>query len=607
MNRISVLLAMILIPLLCHANTYYVDPVKGDDSNDGKSTAKAWKSLTKVNSLTLAAGDCVEIAPGCHDGSLRPSGSGTAAKPVVIHFMPGTHEIPADKADKLVLFVSNSNDNPTLPRPVGIILQNVKHFLITGGGADVKPALPGQDSGSIIIFDGRMVEFYNDHCENITYSGLTLDLKRPTVSEFRVADVASDSVVIHIAERSTYEIKDGKFSWTGDLGPGGVMAQEAIPETGHCWRRGGWNPFNGAKAEDLGERKVRLTYSQGNMGMQKGRQFQFRNVTRDTVGACNNRCRNVVIRDCNIHALTGMGIVSQFTEDITYERVNTVPPAGTIRTCPAWADVFHFSGCRGKILVDSCNFSGTQDDPINVHGTHLRIIGKPGEDKLLLRFMQPQTYGIEAFIPGDEICVVNHRSLVEKPGTRRKVKMLEKKTDKEWLLTVEGTAPEFDQNDVVDNLTWYPDLTIRNCRVDMDSCRGFLITTRGKVLVEGNTLIRTHMAGILIEDDAEGWFESGPIRDMVIRSNRFIECGQDGSPAISINPHNLTAKPDEPVHENIIIEDNYFQCGGNGIRAKSTKGLTISGNRFTHSSLPVGISVCQGVVMTNNLTSVKAE
>jgi len=563
--------------------TYYVNPNKGDDTMSGTAPDKAWKSLARLNALRLAPADKVMIAPGLHEETLMPSGRGTADRPIEIVFTPGVHEFSPDKAMRLPLFVSNSCDAPQIPSPIGIIIEDVSHL-----------RLKGTSGKTTILMGGRMVEFFNDHSEDITYSGLIFDLKRPTVSEFRVMETAENSAVIRIAEKSTYQINNGKFAWTGDLGGGSLMVQQAIPAEGKAWRVGNWDPFSSATAEDMGNSKVRLSYAKGRCGMETGRQYQFRNVKRDVVSANNNRCRNITIRDCEFNALTGMGIVSQFTDGLTYERVRVAPPEGTIRTCPAWADVFHFSGCRGRILVNQCVFSGTQDDPINVHGTHLRIIGKPAENQLLLRFMQPQTYGFAAFAPGDEVAVIHHGNLRELPGNpRRKVTAIAKQNDKDWLLTLDGPAPAFGTNDVIDNLSWYPDVTITNCRVDMDSCRGFLLTTRGKVLVERNTFTNCAMPAILIEDDAEGWFESGPVRDMEIRHNTFINCG------ISINPQTHSNDPNEPVHENIRIENNFFK--GAGISAKGTKGLLITGNTSPDGKIGIKLAPsCSGVKMENN-------
>ena len=67
------------------AENYYVDSVKGDDSRAGTSSELAWKSLDKVNRLTLAPGDQVRLAAGgVWQGSLALHGTGSAERPVLI-------------------------------------------------------------------------------------------------------------------------------------------------------------------------------------------------------------------------------------------------------------------------------------------------------------------------------------------------------------------------------------------------------------------------------------------------------------------------------------------------------------------------------------------
>jgi hypothetical protein len=268
-----------------------------------------------------------------------------------------------------------------------------------------------------------------------------------------------------------------------------------------------------------------------------------------------------------------MGFVSQFTENITYSRLRVAPPKGTLRTCPAWGDIFQFSNCKGAVLIEDCVESGMQDDAVNCHGTHLRIVDKPADNELKLRYMHGQSYGFQPYVAGDEIAVIDRNKLRELPGNpRRKVTACRQldKSGKDWLVTLDGPAPAFGKDDVVDNITWHPDLTLRRNKVDMDPVRGYLITTRGKVLVEDN-VIQSAMPGILVEDDARGWYESTCIRDLTIRKNRFIGCG------IEINPQTTSNDPKEPVHENIRIENNTFE--GGGISAKGTRNLVISGNK----------------------------
>jgi len=556
--------------------TYRIDPLGGNDSNP---PGKPWRSFAKLNTIQLAPGDTVEIVPGRHEGTLRPAGAGTAERPIIIRFEPGIHTIGMEGIIRLPMFISNSCGTPD-PKPIGILLQNVKHLKMEGAGVEGA-------GKTMILYDGRMVQVFNDRSEDITFTGLVFDLKRPTVSEFRVLEVGPIHAVIQVAEGSDYAVENGTFAWTGDLGTGRCLCQEAIPKEGRCWRTGaprGWNAQGQreAKASDIGQRKVRLDYPRGASGLTAGRQYQFRNTTRDTVGIHNARCARITFRDCDVYALSGMGFVSQFTDTITCQRVNVAPPANTLRTCAAWGDIFQFSNCRGAILVEGCRLSGMQDDAMNCHGTHLRILKKTRDNQFLMGFMHAQTYGFAAFAPGDEIAVINNLNLREYPDNpRRKVTAVKRQSDREWLVTLDGPAPRFEQDDVLDNITWYPDLTARGNHISMDPVRGFLLTTRGKVIVEDNTFHKCRMPGILIEDDASGWFESGPVRDMVIRGNKFIECG------ITISPHCKIFKSGEPVHENIRIVDNSFD--GGGVQARGVGGLSVTGNKSTKGPLKVSV------------------
>jgi len=308
----------------------------------------------------------------------------------------------------------------------------------------------------------------------------------------------------------------------------------------------------------------------------------------------STRSARITFRDCEVNALPCMGFVSQFTDSMTFQRVNVVPPAHTIRTCPAWADIFQFSNCKGDILVDSCRLSGMQDDALNCHGTYLRIVRKDGDRQLLVRYVHPQTYGFAPYAAGDEIAAMNAGTMREYPGNpRAQVSQVERLTDHDWLITLKGTMPAFKENDVIDNITWNPNITARNNHISVDPVRGFLLATRGKVLVENNTFERCRLPGILVEGDAAKWFESSPIRDLLIRSNRFIDCG------IEITSTVHAPKPEEPVHENIRIANNTFENGG--ISAAAVKGLAVVGNQAVPSPLKIDVDAsCTEVKVERN-------
>jgi parallel beta helix pectate lyase-like protein len=555
--------------------TYLIDAAQGDDSNPA---GKPWRSFSNLNKLQLAAGDTVEIEPGRYEGTLNPVAEGTAEQPVKIRFKPGTYTIGMEGIIRLPMYISNACDSPA-PKPIGILVQNSKYLTFEGGGVEGA-------AKTMIVYDGRMVEIFNDHSKDITFTNLVFDLKRPTVSEFRAIQVGPTSAVIQVAEGSDYAIENQKFVWKGDWTPGN-FCQQSTPADGRCWwcsTPRGWEPTGQveAQATDLGDRKVQLDFGNDAPGLTEGHQYDFRNIKRDTVGVHNARCQNIVFQDCDFYALTGMGFVSQFTENITYERVNVAPPSDTIRTCPAWADIFQFSNCKGNILVDSCRLSGMEDDSINCHGTYLSIVDTVGDNQLLVRFIHPQTYGFAPFAPGDEVAVMNSDTLREYDGNPRcKVVAIEEKTAKDWLLTVDALPLNFKKGDLLDNITWNPDITITNNKIDMDPMCGFKLGTRGKIVVENNT-IKSSGAGVRTEGDGKSWMESSPLRDMLIQNNHFIHCN------ISIGANIKNKLPDAPVHENVRILDNTFDdLNGPAVDISVTKGVTVSGNKSNKGAINV--------------------
>lgn len=584
--------ALLLAPLTSlHAvgrMAYHVDPVAGDDANP---PGKPWKTFGRLNAVKFAPGDRVLISPGVQEETLKPAGEGTAENPVVIQFLPGVHTINIRKVLRKQLFISNSIDS-TEPIPVGIMLSQVKHFRVQGGGVDGA-------GKTTLLYDGRMMQILNENSEDIEYSGLVLDMKRTAVSEIRVLEARDPTVTFQVAEGSDYQVENGRFLWRGDWLGGAALTQQVELKTGACRRRGvlrGWTSEGQteAKATDLGDRKVKIEFPDGASGLLAGHQYHFRNGSRVMAGVHSTRSARITFRDCEVNALPCMGFVSQFTDSMTFQRVNVVPPAHTIRTCPAWADIFQFSNCKGEILVDSCRLSGMQDDALNCHGTYLRIVRNDGERRLLVRYVHRQTYGFAPYAAGDEIAVMNASTMREYPGNPRpQISQVERLTDKDWLITLKGTVPTFNENDVIDNITWNPNITARNNHISVDPVRGFLLGTRGKVLVENNTFERCRMPGILVEGDAIKWFESSPIRDMLIQSNRFIDCG------IEIGSTVRDPKPDEPVHENIRIVNNTFENGG--ISAMAVKGLVVVGNHAVPSALKIDVDAsCSEVKVERN-------
>jgi hypothetical protein len=563
--------------------TYHIDPLAGDDQHSGLARDAAWQSFEPVNRLTLAAGDRVEIvAPGPFEHTLALAGTGSAAEPVEIRFAPGRYDFHPARAARVAYQISNTNDEPDAAKAVAILLAGAKHFRLSGPGASV-------------VCRGKMIEVSIDGCEDVVVSGLAFDYHRPTVSEFSVAAVGEAGADLAIHADSAYSIENGKLTWLGEgWSETTGLAQELDPSTGIVQRRR--DPLVGLEFEEV---RPFLLRARGKHDMRAGRVYQIRNTRRDCAGVFVRRSRDITWRNVTFRFLHGMGLVHQFSENLTFDSVTIAPDPAGGRTTAAWADCLHVSGCKGRVRVLNTVFSGAHDDAINIHGTYLRVAGKISDHQLKLRFMHPQTFGFMAFNPGDEIELLRSDTMAAYASNRVRDARLE--SPKEMLLTLADPLPDaLGPEDVVENVTWTPEVEIRGCKVSHIPTRGFLIATRRRILVEDNEFTATRMSAIQVDADARNWFESGCVRDMTIRGNRFIRCGE---PVIDIHPRNPAPNPS--FHRNIRIENNSFVLrGSRAVAAKSTRGLSVTGNSFhagtTPGSEPVATSDCEDVVVGDN-------
>ena len=225
------------------------------------------------------------------------------------------------------------------------------------------------------------------------------------------------------------------------------------------------------------------------------------------------------------------------------------------------------------------------DDPINVHGTSVRIIERPAHDRLVCRFMHEQSTGMTWGHPGDRVGL--HRARVDAHRRRGRVVAASGAIDRDTFeVRFEKPAPaEVGAGDALENLTWSPDVTIRDNDFESNRARGLLVSTPGRVLIENNRF-QSSGSAILIAGDANDWYESGAVRDVTIRGNVFGEAClsspyQFGEGIISILPGDPEAGP-RAIRSTATSGSRTTSSVPPIIPvlyAKSVDGLTFSGNR----------------------------
>lgn len=140
----------------------------------------------------------------------------------------------------------------------------------------------------------------------------------------------------------------------------------------------------------------------------------------------------------------------------------------------------------------------------------------------------------------------------------------------------------------VENADGECDVVIRDCIVRKNRAMSLLLSTSGKILVEGCDFA-SMMAGIRICGDANYWFESGQTSDVTIRNNVFRNLGNGGwSPqaVLQIDPVIAADRRscDRFYHDRIIFEGNtIYSAEDQVIYALSVKELHITDNVFVDS------------------------
>lgn len=489
---------------------------------------------------------------------------------VVLKFEPGRYDIWPEGAVRHEYFITNTSSEEECPskvKTIGLFFDNLQNITVDA-------------SDAVLMMHGKITPIALDNCRNITLKGFTLDFERPGATELTYISVSQGNVVVNVNADSRYDIVNNRLQLIGEGWRSNILhCIKYTPGTDRCTYSNDWYVLAASDVKELSNHVLQFT-TPADFTPAVGTTITVRDIIRDQVGMFINECSDVTFSDVNVRYMHGLGMVSQYTRNITMHRVNCSPRQG--RVLASSADFMHFSGCSGHIRVDSCTFVGAQDDGINVHGTNLRGISRIDKRTLELRFMHPQSYGYQAFWEGDTVAFVQAATMLRRATAR--VTAVERLTDRTVKVSFDRDIPEFFElnHDCVENLTRTPSVEVRHCYFNRTSTRGILVTTPRKVVIADNTFDHLGMSGVLIEADAEGWYESGPVRDVTITGNRFIRCGYNGGPhnaSIGINPSNKVIDESKPVHSGITITNNYFEADGRPLLyAKSTRHITFKGN-----------------------------
>ncbi|MGG1515520.1 right-handed parallel beta-helix repeat-containing protein [Paenibacillus oryzisoli] len=517
-------------------------------------------------------------------------------------FPEGTYHFWPEHAVERQLFIPNHDQDKN--RRIAFPLFGMNGLTIDGQGSE-------------FIFHGLTLPFVLDQCEDVTVRNVRLDWERPILSQGKVIRAGEGTFDVEIGVEYPFKIAGRQLVFIGEGWEEpckGIIEMDLVTKT-PAFQSGdylNYGHYAKLQVEPLSTNVIR--YSGAGSRLPKvGSVLIFQCGGRDCPGFYVNSSLNTKLEGVELHHAIGMGVIAQRSENITLRGVGITLRPGTSRLFTTAADATHFVYCRGRIEMEGCTFENQMDDPCNVHGIYMTFQRQISEDTLLLRLNHMQQRGAAVFQPGEHVRFIDKQSLL--PQLEAVVKGGRCLNPEFYLLTFDRKLPRtVDLNSAVENMSWAADVLIRQCTARANRARGFLITTPGKVLIENN-LISTPGSGIKISGDANHWFESGAVRDIMIRGNTFEDCNycypEWGSAAIDIDPEIQRADPGgECYHANIVIEGNRFIAFHPYLlKGRSVNGITFTNNVVVRSNrypairnaeYDISLSTCKNITVNDN-------
>lgn len=501
---------------------------------------------------------------------------------------------------------SETNTYDVNPKILAVLLEQIKDLTIDGNGSE-------------FIMHGRMQPFTLDRCQNITLKNFSVDWEIPLTAQGIVLQTASDYMEIEIdTHQYPYIIENKRLTFVGEGWKSALWAimqfdpktHLILPNTGDNI---GWRPYDAIETQPGIVRLSDPKKEVSKLFPAPGTMLVLRHSSRDHAGIFIYHSTDTKMENLKIYHTCGLGILSQYSKNVSFNDVHIIPNSAKARILSGHDDGFHFMGCSGLLKIENCSWAGLMDDPINIHGTCSRIMEVLSPTRLKCKFMQDMSEGMEWGRPDEVIGFIEHNTM--RTVASGKISKFEPLNKAEFIIELSMPIPVgLKAGYVIENLTCTPDAEIRNCYFGSCRARGLLVSTPGKVVIENNVFDSSGSA-ILIAGDANAWYESGAVKDVLIRNNEFrYPCNssiyQFCEAVISIDPEIPTLTQKYPYHRNIRIVNNIFHLFDYPILfARSVDGLTFSNNTlirdytlqpYHYRKEGITLEGCKSVLISDN-------
>jgi hypothetical protein len=488
-----------------------------------------------------------------------------------IIFAKGKYEFWPDYTTEKYAFISNNDYG----------LKNVLFDLSDLSNIEID----GQ--GSEFLFHGYVCPFILDNAKKIEIKNLSINYARTFHSEGIISVAYDDSLDISFSSSYPYKVQNERLMFYDEKGiqyPFSHLLEFSTAKRELAYMALDYiTGIENMRVRELSAGVVRL-YLAGLKG-NVGNTLVFNAKNRTVPAITIIKSQEIKISNVTIFHSGGMGVIGQLSKNIILDGLKVTPATG--RMISLTADPTHFVNCRGNIIIQNCLMENQMDDAGNIHNIYARVEQVKSSKEVVVKMVHYQQVGIDIFSPGAKVEFVRGSDLTTyHDNVVSKVDRLNK--DYTRLTFQKPIDKEIKVGHILGSLDHAPNLLIKNCIVRNNRARGFLLGTRGKIVVEGN-YFHTWWGALDLYANGSDWYEQGGVRDVTIRDNTFDNCnyGLNVGLGIIIDLIQLTNEPPNGkyYHKNILIENNNFRIfNPNILTLVSIDSLTFKNNKIEHNT-----------------------
>lgn len=481
-----------------------------------------------------------------------------------LHFPKGEYHFYKDYCQSLVVHTSNTDSFQRPKKTFGILLQDKEQLTLDG-------------DGSVFVFHGNISALGVLRCRQITLRNFTIRYACPTNVELEVTAKQGHTVSYRVPENQPFYMDGGSvvFFEQSPFTKKNYWQMRNNENSSCAVRHQGETVFREVDQPFFGPHRTRRTGARTfDVWSLRKKKYQIgetvalsMNNCRETAGAFFSESSDLAVAQVTVNYLHGFGWLTQMCRDVSFTGVHFHPDSQ--HHVSSFADCIHVCGCKGTVTIKDCSFTQAHDDAINIHGAFLRFVRRVDDHTAVFQFVHRQQGGYRAFFPGDTVRFY-YRSSLQPCGEENTVAAVEDDIDaKTCTLTFDRPLPEDidakfrgQQNVVIENASYCPNVEISGCSIHGIPTRGILCTTGGHVDIHHNTFEHVFMANVFVSNDANDWYESGPVRDMQIHHNVFHlptlrqKRFWPTLAAVLVEPITMGGKITAPVHSGIRIFEN---------------------------------------------------